>query len=186
MRMKFKNICGALAFAAALSLNGCGGDNATPNANSNSTAANANDTATNPKEAQPNAPLPDAAFKAQLTLSAPPAKLRAGQKETVKVKVKNLSDVRWRVRGEGADNMFYVAVGNAWRDSDGVLLTNMDGRYGLPENLEPGAEVEVPLQITAPKEAGEYILELDLVQEGVTWFKDKGSETSKTKIRVEK
>src|SRR5260370_802212 len=44
-------------------------------------------------------PLPDRAFKAQIALPDPPTKLRAGQKETIAVKVKNASDVSWWARG---------------------------------------------------------------------------------------
>ena len=74
--------------------------------------------------------------------------------------------------------------GNRWLKPDGSLITAMDGRHGLDKNLKPGEETEVPLQITAPKEPGDYILEVDLVQEQVAWFLDKGSPTAKTKITV--
>jgi hypothetical protein len=84
------------------------------------------------------------------------------------------------------DNKFYLAAGNRWLNADGSLLTNMDGRYGIPANLAPGEEVEVPLGITAPKDPGEYTLEIDVVQEGVAWFSEKGSTTAKTKITVVK
>ena len=40
------------------------------------------------------------------------------------------------------------------------------------------------LAITAPKEPGNYILEVDLVQEQVAWFRDKGSPTAQTKVTV--
>jgi len=134
------------------------------------------------------AALPDKAFKAEISLRAPPAKLRAGQKETVRVKIRNASDVMWWSRGGRVntrpDNKFYLAVGNRWLKADGSLLTNMDGRYGLPQNLAPGAEAEVPLQITAPTQPGEYTLEVDVLQEQVGWFSDKGSTTAKTKITV--
>ena len=134
------------------------------------------------------APLPDKGFKAQISLIDPPAKLRAGQKETVRVKVKNASDVMWWSRGgrvnTRSDNKFYLAVGNRWLKADSSLLTNMDGRHGLPQDLAPDGETEVPLQITAPKEPGEYTLEVDLLQEQVAWFSDKGSTTAKTKITV--
>ena len=137
------------------------------------------------------APLPEAGFKAQITLANPPAKLRGGQKETIQVKIKNASDVQWYARGgevnTNPDNRFYLAAGNRWLKAQGEqLVTNMDGRYGLPRNLKPGEEVEVPLQITAPKDPGEYILEVDLVQEQVAWFSDKGSPTAKVKIAVVK
>lgn len=131
------------------------------------------------------APLPDNGYKAKITLPDPPARLRVGQKQILQVKVQNASDILWKVRGGGDDNKLYIAAANQWRKADGEqLLTRMDGRHGLPNNLKPGEEVEVPLQITAPKDAGEYILEVDLVQEQVAWFSDKGSPTAKVKVTV--
>jgi hypothetical protein len=134
--------------------------------------------------------LPSNGFKAELTLIEPPAKLRGGQKETVRVKIRNASDVMWWARGAPvnprSDNKFYLAAGNRWLKADGTLQTNMDGRYGLGKDLKPGEETEVPLVITAPKDPGEYTLEVDLLQEQVAWFSDKGSPTAKAKITVVK
>jgi hypothetical protein len=134
-------------------------------------------------------PLPDSGFKAAITLVDPPTRLRAGEKANIQVKVKNASDAQWFARGGAIntlpDNRFYLAVGNRWLKAEGEqLLTNMDGRYGLDRDLKPGEETPVPLAITAPKEPGEYILEIDLVQEQVAWFHDKGSQTAKTKVAV--
>jgi len=135
--------------------------------------------------------LPENAFKASITLVDPPTKLRAGQKQTIQVKVKNASDARWYARGAeinpSTDNKFYLAAANRWlKADDESLITDMDGRYGLTRDLKPGEEAEVPLVITAPKEPGEYILEIDLVQEQVAWFRDKGSATARTKMTVVK
>ncbi|MGH9967890.1 MAG: hypothetical protein ACREBG_08695 [Pyrinomonadaceae bacterium] len=147
----------------------------------------ANTGASSPDLPYATAPLPDNGYKAKITLANPPGKMRAGQKEIIQVKVRNASDVPWKVRGGGEDNKFYIAAGNLWLEANGEkLLTKMDGRHGLPKNLNPGEEVEVPLQITAPKDLGEYILEVDLVQEQVAWFKDKGSPTIKVKVSVVK
>src|SRR6267143_5570073 len=136
------------------------------------------------------APLPNSGFKAQLTLSEPPAKLRTGQKEVITVKVKNASDVVWRQRGgeinERPDNKFYIAVGNRWLDKDGKLTSETEGHNGISKDLKPGEEIEMPLQITAPKQPGDYILSLDMVQEGVAWFGEKGSPTTKAKVTVVK
>ena len=135
--------------------------------------------------------LPDNGFRAVLSVADPPAKLRTGQKETIQVKVKNASDLVWYARGaevnNAPSNKFYLAVADRWLEADGEkLVTDMDGRYGLPRNLKPAEEMEVPLLITAPKDPGDYILELDLVQEQVAWFHDKGSGTARVKIRVER
>lgn len=132
--------------------------------------------------------LPDQACKAQITLVSPPTKLRTGEKIVVQVKIKNASDLQWWARGAPVntrpDNKFYLAAGNRWLKSDGSLLTNMDGRHGIDKDLKPGEETEVPLSITAPKDPGDYVLEVDVVQEGVTWFSDKGSATAKANVTV--
>ena len=106
------------------------------------------------------------------------------------MKVKNASDVMWYARGAAVntstDTKFVLAAGNRWLQADESLATDMDGRYGLDRDLKPGEETEVPLAITAPKEPGDYILEVDVVQEQVAWFLDKGSQTARTKITVVK
>jgi hypothetical protein len=111
--------------------------------------------------------------------------MKPGQKQPIKVKVKNASDTLWIVYGSGEGNKYRVAVGNSWLDNKGQLLTNMDGRYGLPSNLGPGRDVEVPLAITAPDKPGDYVLQLDMVQEGVTWFHEKGSPVLKVNVKVQ-
>lgn len=163
-----------------------------------SACSKANRTANNqPGAAKPSptqqenpAALPDEGFKAQITLVDPPAKLRTGQPVVVQVKFRNDSTIFWWSRGgpinTRPDNKFYIAAGNRWLKSDGSLLTNMDGRYGISKDLKPGEENEVPLKVTAPKDPGEYILEVDLVQEGVAWFSDKGSPTARAKITIVK
>jgi len=135
-------------------------------------------------------PLPDRGFKAQITLPDSPLKLRVGQKENITVKVKNTSDVIWWQRGgetsDRSDNKFYIAAGNRWLDKDGKRTKDTEGHNGIPKDLKPGEETQMPLLITAPKEPGEYIIELDMVQESVSWFGDKGSPTTKVKVTVVK
>jgi hypothetical protein len=85
-----------------------------------------------------------------------------------------------------SDNKFYIAVGNHWLDKDGKRTADWEGHNGIPKGLKPGEEAEMTLQITAPKEPGDYTLELDMVQEGVNWFGEKGSPTTKAKVTVVK
>lgn len=171
----------ALLLATLIYATGCDTETTTPGVPGKSAAPTVS------KEAHP---LPDDAFRAKITLVDPPAKLRAGQKETIRARIKNASEVQWYSHGgeinTNPDNRFYLAVGNRWLKSDGSLLTNMDGRYGVGKDLKPGEEAEVPLQITAPKDTGDYTLEIDLVQEQVAWFSEKGSSAAKTKVTVVK
>jgi hypothetical protein len=167
------------ALVLAMSAAACGGRR--------EQAANSNGAA-QPVVSKTPGPLPDAGFKAQITLPEAPPKLRAGQKETVQVHIRNASDVFWWARGgetnDRSDNWFYLAAGNRWLKPDGSLVTDMDGRYGISKDLKPGDETEIPLTVTAPKEPGEYLLEVDLVQEQVSWFSDKGSPTARAKVTV--
>ena len=134
--------------------------------------------------------LPDHGYKAQLSLPDPPAKLRIGQIETITIKVKNTSDVIWWPQGAETnnrpDNKFYIAAGNHWLDKDGKIASEPEGHNAIPKALKPGEETEMTLQITAPKTPGEWTLDLDMVQEGVAWFGDKGSPTTKIKVMVVK
>jgi len=130
-------------------------------------------------------PLPAEALRAELKWSQQPAEtLRQRLKETVYVVVKNVSDFSWPALGRN-DGTYRIFLGNHWRDENDHMLVNDDGRSILVHDLAPGQELEVPITITAPAVPGTYVLELDMVQEGATWFTFKGSKTLRTTIRVE-
>ena len=135
-------------------------------------------------------PLPDSGFKAEITALDPPDRLRPGQPSVINIKVKNISDVIWWQRGgettDRTDNKFYIAAANRWLDKDGKVSSEIEGHNGIPKDLKPGEETEMTLQITAPKQPGEWFMELDMVQEGVAWFHEKGSQTTRVKVQVVK
>jgi len=134
--------------------------------------------------------LPAEAFKAEITLIDPLAKLRPGQKETLRIKVKNASQMIWWARGgpinTRPDNKFYIAVGNRWLKSDGSLLTNMDGRYGIGKDLKSGEEIQLRFCGAAHEDPGNYVLIVDLGRQQVAWFSDRARPPAKTKITVER
>jgi hypothetical protein len=127
--------------------------------------------------------LTDQAMRAGLKWPEPPSTLRAGLKETVYVRVKNRSDFVWSARAR-EDGGYQLALGNHWLNDQNTIVVNDDGRSPLLFDLSPGDEIELPLTITAPSNAGEYVLEVDMVQEGVAWFGAKGSETLRARIKV--
>jgi len=59
-----------------------------------------------------------------------------------------------------------------------------DARARLPKAVKPGESFEVRLKVQAPGEPGEYLLEVDLVQEFVCWFAEKGSSTGRAAVKV--
>jgi len=128
-------------------------------------------------------PLPDSAFRAEITVANPPTRLSAGEQATVRVSIKNKSEMTWRGRDWTADP-FQIAAGNHWLDGAGKTIINDDGRSPFTRDVPPGETIEIPLTINAPPRGGNYQLEIDLVQEDVSWFGLKGSPTLRLPIVV--
>jgi hypothetical protein len=179
--MQTRKKLATMAFAMLLTVAGCsteGGDSATSERNVKPAEKVAN-------EGRAAGPLPDAAFKATITLPDPPATMQPGQKATLNVKVKNTSTTAWPSRGRLTDGFYQVNLGDIWSDGKGVrIVTHPYVRSGLPNDLQPGQEAEVPLAITAPSAPGDYTLTIDLVQEMVSWFSEKGNTAPKFKVKV--
>ena len=58
-----------------------------------------------------------------------------------------------------------------WFDSEGSIVQYDGIRTKLPCDMYPGDTMEFEIQIEILDSPGKYILEIDLVQEGVSWFK---------------
>ena len=133
--------------------------------------------------AEKGVPLPDQAFKAGLSTANVPTIMKARQKYSISVSLRNDSQVIWP--GLQPTWKFQVTVGDIWLTETGSMVNNMDGRVTLVDDLAPSQTVGLPLTVTAPAQPGIYILQLDAIQEGVAWFGDRGSEVLNLKIRVE-
>ncbi|MBR8826762.1 MAG: amino acid adenylation domain-containing protein [Gomphosphaeria aponina SAG 52.96 = DSM 107014] len=117
-------------------------------------------------------------FRAEITAQEY-LSLSVEEQVKIPVKVKNISSGIWK---------FFpytpIKLGNHWLDENEQVIQWDDGRTYLPENFAPSEEIELSLTITAPKQPGNYLLELDLVQERVTWFAQKGSQTTIVRVEV--
>lgn len=181
--MKLKKLLSALALAACASLaSACGPEEpAGPGPRPAAESAPAQDPEAGLERVLK--PLPDSGFKAQVTVVSPPAKLGRGERADVTVRVKNTSDTAWPVRGRAGDGIFQVNLGDRWLQGDKEV--RVDERVFLPRAVKPGEEVEMPFVMIAPDAPGEYTVEVDMLQEGVAWFFQKGSQPARVKIRVE-
>jgi len=127
-------------------------------------------------------PLPPEGFRAELSVWAPPSSLRAKKQAVISVRIKNASTVTWLARERGG-SPHQVSLGNHWLEPSGRTLINDDGRRALLRDLKPGETTDLPLTVNAPA-PGRYILELDMVQEGVSWFGLQGSPTLRLPVEV--
>jgi hypothetical protein len=122
------------------------------------------------------------AFKAQLRIIEPITTLKPGQLAAYIVGVKNVSTNSWPATGTN----YPVHLGNHWLNSDGEMKQLNQTRVALSEDLEPNNEEIFLIKVTAPSIEGQYILEFDMVQENVAWFKYNNSKSLQIHIEVRK
>lgn len=130
-------------------------------------------------------PLPYNGFKAALLVEKAPGALKVNSEYFINVKIKNISKALWPLKAERADGKFTIHLAYHWLDKNGKTVIFDGERTRLPGDMKPGEEVTLKARVITPGQAGEYILEFDLVQEAVAWFKDKGSKTTSLNIKLE-
>ncbi len=134
------------------------------------------------KEAPPvaNKPLPENGYKAEIIVKDPPASLKASSTTVIKTIVKNISEVTWPAPGQ-----YSVRLSYHWLSSEGKMIVDSGLRTDFANPIMPNKEIEADAKVAAPDKPGNYILEFDMVQEEVAWFKEKGSKTTQLKVKVE-
>ena len=125
--------------------------------------------------------LPDSAFAAGIAIVGPPSALEAGVFTVLTVRVTNLSDATWP---HDIPAGRHICVGNHWLRDDGTIASRDDGRAYLPRSVGPTETVDIALTIQVPQTPGRYMAEIDLVQEHVCWFSQRGSPTARATIVV--
>jgi hypothetical protein len=97
--------------------------------------------------------------------------LRPGQTVLLPVKIRNLGAMMWSSEGTHP-----IALSYHWGDPRSGGFVVWDGvRTRLPLEVPPGSELGLNAHIRAPGVIGRYVLHLDMVQEGATWFSLQGS-----------
>jgi hypothetical protein len=127
----------------------------------------------------------DQDYRAGIGAPGAPTRLRAGERVELHLRVRNLGPVTWPAHGD-TRGMYQVNAGDRWLDREGRRVVNdLDGRTALAADLPPGGEAELLLPVKAPGEPGDYVLEIDMIHEGVTFFFEKGSQTLRLNVKVE-
>jgi LCP family protein required for cell wall assembly len=99
-----------------------------------------------------------------------PNSLESGQEFETQVTVRNSGFLKWSIEGTNK-----IRLGTHWIDRDTGEVVIWDGDRGLlPEDVTYDEETTVEINIKAPDTPGRYILQYDMVYEGVTWFSEKG------------
>ena len=120
-------------------------------------------------------------YREQIVAIDPPSVMHPGEKANIRFKVKNLGSATWPAVGT-KDFRYQINMGNRWISAG---TTAEDNRAAMKADLPPGGEVEMTLTVNAPRTPGDYTLEIDMVHEGVTWFKERGARPLQLRVRVQ-
>jgi SAM-dependent methyltransferase len=125
-------------------------------------------------------PMIDGAYRAALALLEPmPPIVGANERLQVVVRATNASPVAWDQSASGS-----IRIGNHWLTPAGTMLIQDDGRANVPALVNPEQAFLTTVTVTAPPDPGEYLCDFDLVQEGISWFHDKGSPPLRVSVTV--
>lgn len=117
------------------------------------------------------------------TISAAP-----GARVTLPVAVTNQSSMSWCSIGQVPVYVSYHLHSYSGRPDPSerawttVAFDNPRTVFSRP--LHAGERAIVVIDVTAPSTPGDYAIEIDLVQEGVTWYRDRGGETAVVHLAV--
>ena len=115
-----------------------------------------------------------------------PGAVRPGESLEIPITVHNRSVAGWASESQVPVVASYHLHRRSPSISGGGTLVTFDNvRTELPGRLDPGADVDVRLRVEAPLEPGDYLVEIDLVHEGMTWFAERGGTTAVVSMRVE-
>jgi glycosyltransferase involved in cell wall biosynthesis/SAM-dependent methyltransferase len=129
-------------------------------------------------EGAPASTVPDSrrpgTLAARIQLLAPaPARLSPGETLSLPLSVENTGDTLWLTGQTVRAGIVMPAV--RVYDSAGALVSEFHGEPLLPRAVAPGETVRLKIEYDAPRRAGAYTLKVDLVDQHVCWFEQRGS-----------
>jgi hypothetical protein len=122
-------------------------------------------------------------FGVKYEVPAAPRLVRDGELFRTHVRLVNTGAITWRRTGDRPTHLAH----HWYAETEGAeTMVAFNGRRTeLPQDVPPGGTVEVDGVARAPLVAGPYRLAWDLVQEGVTWFSERGNATADEPIVVD-
>ncbi len=109
----------------------------------------------------------DSAYRARIEPYASAVALMPAQSRSVFLHVSNEGSERWPSRLEEKPA---IRLGYRWLNLDGSPHVEEGPRSPFPRSVNPGERVLAQLDVVAPGDPGEYLLEADIVHEDVRWF----------------
>jgi hypothetical protein len=122
-------------------------------------------------------PRPEAMLPMRATIEPGTETVRAARGQALAIPVHVVNDMT-------VDFGSTIGLSYHLYSSDGQLIKWDNPRTAFHPPLSPGGGQLVTLAVVAPEATGTYRLEVDVVWEGVAWFKDKGNGTGIVNLTV--
>ncbi len=123
-------------------------------------------------------------LRAEFTLNGSlPQHIGAGDTLELAITVKNVGDTLW-LSGQTVRSGV-VMPGVRIIDASGEVVSEFHGRPLLPHAVPPGQTVDLGLQLAAPATLGRYTVRIDLVDQHICWFAERGSQPLVLSFEVE-
>ena len=113
-------------------------------------------------------------LRAQISLlNKVPANFAPGTKIDLSLEIKNAGDTLWLTGQTVRAGVVMPAV--KVFDARGNIMNEFHGEPMLPRAVAPGQAVRLRIAVIAPLQAGAYSIKIDLVNQHICWFEDRGS-----------
>ncbi|HKP92943.1 MAG TPA: methyltransferase domain-containing protein [Chthoniobacterales bacterium] len=128
---------------------------------------------TGPASAVPDSRVPGQLRAELVVQSSWPRKFAKGEVFVLELKVTNTGDTLWLggtyLRRGG------ITVGVKIVSESEEVVDEFHGQPALPRGLAPNESCTVIIERAAPAQAGSYTLKIDLVDQHICWFEERGS-----------
>lgn len=121
-------------------------------------------------------------YRATIEMQGLPARAITGQPLATAIVVRNDGSARWRAKTD--TGVGQVSIGIQLLDNASRVVARDFARARLDADVVPGESRSIRALFNAPTEPGEYLLKIDLVAEGVTWFEPTGSQVETRRLVV--
>jgi glycosyltransferase involved in cell wall biosynthesis/SAM-dependent methyltransferase len=114
-------------------------------------------------------------LRAEFTLrNSLPRQVEPGAKLEIPIAIRNAGDTLW-LNGQTV-RAGVVMPGVRVLNEQGKIISELHGHPMLPRAIPPGQAVSLEIQFAAPAKPGTYSVKIDLVDQLLCWFEERGSQ----------
>ena len=107
-------------------------------------------------------------LRAEIRSLGTPIETRKGETFTVRASIVNKAGTVWLRTGRRG--VGYVRAGGRILRLPDLSLVHECGRAAIPRDMHEGDQCELDVPCIAPDQPGEYVVRLEMIDEGITWF----------------